>query len=54
MFKNLEEGLTDKTASVKGRDSLCARHAMGAVIAYWKTNLGSAWALKWWENKLTT
>ena len=26
---------------------------MGAVCAYWKTNLGQAWALKYWEQMLT-
>lgn len=39
---------------MKGLDNVVARHAFGAVVAYWKTNLGSAWALKFWEDKLTS
>jgi hypothetical protein len=29
-----------------------SRYALGAVVGYWKTNCGSAWALKYYEQFL--
>ena len=34
---------------VTGHANVTGRYAMAAVIGYWRTNLGSAWALKYWE-----
>ena len=33
----------------KGEQHLAARHVMAAVVAYWRSNCGAAWALKYWE-----
>ena len=32
--------------------NLTSRHVMGAVAAYWRSNCGAAWALKYWEQLL--
>ena len=31
---------------------MSSRYSMGAVVAYWKSNCGSAWALKYYEKFL--
>jgi len=38
--------------TLQGEQYITARYAMAGVIAYWKSNLGSAWALKYWEQQL--
>ena len=48
----LEKGLDNEEKTVRGEKHLTARYAMGAVIGYWRLNIGSAWALKYWENMM--
>ena len=35
--------------AIRGEKHLTARYAMAAVIAYWRSNCGSAFGLKYWE-----
>jgi hypothetical protein len=46
----------DKTKNndsvIQGEQYITGRYAMAGVIAYWRSNLGSAWALKYWEQQL--
>lgn len=37
---------------VKGEAHMTARYSMAAVVAYWKSNCGSAWALRYYESFL--
>lgn len=37
---------------IKGENNLVARNAMAGVVAYWRSNCGSDWALKYFERKM--
>ena len=38
---------------LQGEQHITARYAMAAVIGYWRSNCGQAWALKFWEQHMS-
>lgn len=53
-YYEMETGLNLKgkdreEMGIKGESHMTARNSMAAVVAYWKSNCGSAWALKYYE-----
>ena len=53
-FYQMETGLNLKDSvneemGIKGERLMNARYSMAAVVAYWRSNCGSAWALKYYE-----
>jgi hypothetical protein len=53
METGLHFEVAGKESNLKGLgDHINGRTAFAAVYAYWRTNHGSAWCLKWWEQQM--
>jgi hypothetical protein len=52
MDPNMNSATISEENKIKGEQNMGARSSMAAVIAYWKSNCGSDWALKYYEKFL--
>ena len=51
-IENQRAGKKEVDDNIKGLDDMNFRMAFAAVVAYWRTNFGAAWALEFYEEWL--